>query len=41
MALPVIGYAGFGIVDGIKGLFKGGRRIDLIRVEDRSVENVI
>lgn len=41
MALPVISYAGFGIVDGIKGLFKGGRRIDWIRVEDRSVENVI
>jgi hypothetical protein len=41
MALPVIGYAGFGIVDDIKELFKGGRRIDRVRVEDRSVENVI
>ena len=41
VALPVIGYIGFGIAGGIMGLSNRGRRIDWIRVEDRGVENII
>jgi hypothetical protein len=41
IALSVIGRTGFRIAGSITGLFEGGRRIHRVRVEDRSVENVI
>ena len=41
VALTVIGRTGFRIAGCITGLFEGGRRIHRVRVEDRSVENVI
>jgi len=41
IALTVIGRTGFRIAGSISGLFEGGRRIHGVRVEDRSVENII
>jgi hypothetical protein len=41
IALTVIGRTGFRIANSITGLFEGGRHVHRVRVEDRSVENVI
>ena len=41
IALTVLGRTCFRITDSITGLLEGGRRIHRVRVEDRSVENVI
>lgn len=41
IALTVIGRTCFRIAGSIMGLFEDGRRVHRVRVEDRSVKNVI